>query len=158
LPHAPHSPPLAFADIDEIAAELRRRGGRFSAARRAVLEALFAAKEPVSAEFVAGGLGGKRPKLELTSVYRTLESLEEIGAVRHLHVGHGPGLYVLTGGESHEYLVCESCGRVTTVPSSELDSLRRQIDKRFGLQPRFSHFPMFGLCADCQGRPRRAAG
>jgi len=46
--------------------------------------------------------------------YRNLETLEEVGLVRHVHLGHGPGLYALAAPE-HEYLVCESCHAVRTV-------------------------------------------
>jgi Fur family ferric uptake transcriptional regulator len=150
MPHAPHSPPLAFSNIEDVAVELRRRGGRFSGPRRAVLEALFAAKGPVPADEIASGLGGKLPVLELSSVYRSLEYLEEMGAVRHVHLGHGPGLYVLTGGTEREYLVCERCHEVTEVEAHQLDPLRREIRERFGHEARFSHFPIVGLCANCR--------
>ena len=150
MPHAPHSPPLAFGNIDDVADELRRRGGRFSTPRRLVLEALFAADRPISADEIAGGDGAR---IDLTSVYRALEYLEEIGVVRHLHLGHGPGLYVLTGGAEREYLVCERCGRITTVDSSQLDDVRAEVRKASGYAARFSHFPIVGLCATCSGRP-----
>jgi Fur family ferric uptake transcriptional regulator len=152
MPRAPHSPPLAVGDIDDFAAELRRRGGRFSAPRRAVLEALFAADGPVSAEQIAEGVGARPEQLDLTSVYRALEYLEELGVVRHLHLGHGPGLYALTGGEDREYLVCERCHRVTAVEAAELDKVRVQIRKAFGYEARFSHFPIVGLCGKCRAR------
>ena len=66
---------------------------RVSAARRLVIEALFTAKEPVSAEQIAAGLGGRLPGSDITSVYRNLETLERVGLIRHFHAGHGPGLY-----------------------------------------------------------------
>jgi Fur family ferric uptake transcriptional regulator len=152
MPHAPHSPPLAVGGIDQVAAEMRRRGDRFSVPRRAVLEALFAADGPVTADQIAEGGGPRAARLDLTSVYRTLEYLEELGVVRHLHLGHGPGLYALTGGEEREYLVCERCDRVTTVESAELEKVRAQIRKTFGYEARFSHFPIVGVCPECLKR------
>src|SRR3954447_3649006 len=147
MPHAPHSQPVAVGDIDEVAAELRRRGGRFSAPRRAVLEALFATDAPISADEIARGA-----ELDLTSVYRSLEYLEDLGVVRHLHLGHGPGLYALTRGEEREYLVCERCHRVTAVRAAELNNVRVAVRKAFGYEVRFSHFPIVGLCAKCRAR------
>ncbi len=149
MTRAPRSPRLGFADIDEIAAVLRRAGGRFSAPRRAVLEALFAADGPVSAEYIANGLEGRAPRLDLTSVYRALEYLEELGAVRHVHIGHGPGLYALSDADDREYLACERCSRVTAVESVRLDPVRAQIRRLFGYRARFSHFPIVGLCEHC---------
>ena len=142
MTRAPHRPPLAYEDIEDVARALREAGGRFSAARRRVLEALFAADAPLPADAVA-------PGLDRASVYRALEYLEELGVVRHVHLGHGPGLYALTGGAEREYLVCERCNRVEAVDAEQLDGVRRQIARDFGYRARFSHFPIVGLCADC---------
>jgi Fur family transcriptional regulator, ferric uptake regulator len=146
---APRIPPLPVADLDDAAVALRRRGGRLSQPRRQVLEALFAADGPVSAEYIAGGLGGATTPVELTSVYRALEHLEGLGVARHVHLGHGPGLYALARAEEREYLVCERCDRVTSVEAGRLDGVREQIREAFGYHARFSHFPIVGLCDAC---------
>jgi Fur family transcriptional regulator, ferric uptake regulator len=127
---------------------LRTRGLRASTARRLVLEALFAAEEPVSAERIAGGLDGRLPPSDLASVYRNLETLEEVGLARHFHLGHGPGLYALAERE-REYLVCDACGAVRAVKSHVLDPVRNAIQASFGIEPRFDHFPIVGRCAGC---------
>jgi len=137
-----------------VLVRVRAHGGRVTAARRRVLDSLFAAEGPVSAEFIAAGRGGAGGALELTSVYRTLEQLEQLGVVRHVHIGHGPGLYALIGAEEHEYLACEQCGRVTRVASARLDPVRAEIRARFGYDVRFTHFPMLGLCPACAGEAR----
>jgi len=142
MTHAPNRPPLAYRDIDDVARALREAGGRFSAARRRVLEALFAAEAPLPADAVA-------PGLDRASVYRALEYLEELGVVRHVHLGHSPGLYALTGGAEREYLTCERCHRITALEAERLDGVRGLIEAEFGYRARFSHFPIVGLCADC---------
>ena len=147
---APHTgPSIAAPDMDAAVEALRSRGLRISAARRLVLEALFAADTPISAEQVADGLAGRLPRSDLASVYRNLETLEEVGLVRHFHLGHGPGLYGLTGTGEREYLVCDSCHSVRAVPPPELDRVRSLVKEEFGYEARFSHFPIVGLCADC---------
>ena len=142
MTRAPHRPPLAYDDIEDVARALREAGGRFSAARRRVLEALFAADAPLPADAVA-------PGLDRASVYRALEYLEELGVVRHVHLGHSPGLYALTGGAEREYLTCERCHRITALEAERLDEVRDLIEAEFGYRARFSHFPIVGLCADC---------
>ena len=97
------------ADVEEAVAAVRARGLRLSTPRRIVIEALFASPDPVSAEGIAGGLGGRLPKSDLTSVYRNLEVLEQLGLVRHVHFGHAPGLYALASRDEQEYVVCERC-------------------------------------------------
>jgi Fur family ferric uptake transcriptional regulator len=82
-------------------------------------------------------------------VYRNLETLEQVGLVRHCHLGHGPGLYVPAGAQEREYLLCDSCSAVLAVEPSEMDAVRMLIHERFGYEARFSHFPVLGLCADC---------
>lgn len=146
---APHtSPPLAAADMEAAADALRTRGLRVSAARRLVLEALFVADGPIAAEQIATGLQGRLPRSDLASVYRNLETLEHVGLVRHFHLGHGPGLYALSGVE-REYLVCDSCSAVLGVDPEELESVRSYVRERFGYEVRFAHFPIVGLCAEC---------
>ncbi len=130
---------------------LRSHGLRVSAARRLVLEALFAADGPITAERIADGLAGRLPRSDLASVYRNLETLETVGLVRHFHLGHGPGLYGLASGGEREYLVCSSCGAVRAVEPDEMEPVRSLILERFGYEVRFSHFPILGVCPDCEG-------
>jgi Fe2+ or Zn2+ uptake regulation protein len=144
---APDSERLAFDDFNQAVRALRERGLRLSTSRRLVLKALFAADEPVAAEQLARAL-----QLELTSVYRNLETLERHGLVRHVHLGHGAGLYALVGRGEREYLYCDRCGSVRTVEPRELDAIRRRISARFGYEARFTHFALVGLCRECSGQ------
>jgi Fur family ferric uptake transcriptional regulator len=150
------SPPLEAEDLDSAVGVLRARGLRVTAARRLVLEVLYAAPGPVSAERIAEGLAGRAPRSDLASVYRNLETLEEIGLVRHVHLGHGPGLYALAGSRPREYLVCESCDAVRTVDPADLDEVRDVVAARFGYLPRFAHFPLVGLCPECAAEAESA--
>jgi Fur family transcriptional regulator, ferric uptake regulator len=132
---------------------MRSRGFRVTVARRLVLEALSAATRPLSAEELSAGAGGLVPESDLASVYRNLELLEELGLVCHVHLGHGPGLYELSRTAPREYLICERCGDVQAVSAAELDRLRAMVERSFGLEPRFTHFPLVGLCRGCRATP-----
>lgn len=133
--------------MQEAIGAVRDRGLRLSTPRRLVLEALFAADGPLSAPELSHALA-----LDATSVYRNLELLERHGLVHHVHLGHGPGLYVLAGRRPREYLYCEACGQVTAVEVAELDPIREQIHRRFGHTARFTHFAIVGVCAGCAAR------
>jgi Fur family transcriptional regulator, ferric uptake regulator len=146
---SPRVEPLRFAALDDVAAAIRAQGGRLTAARRMILETLFAADGPVSAEHIAERLDERGAAFDLTSIYRNLERMEGLGVVRHVHLGHGPGLYSLVGEGVREYLVCERCGRARAIEPGELDGVRRVIRRRFGYDARFSHFPITGLCPEC---------
>jgi Fur family ferric uptake transcriptional regulator len=147
------SPILQVSDVEEAAAALRDRGLRVSAARRLVLEALLASDAPITADRIADGLGGRLPRSDLASVYRNLEVFEELGLVRHVHLGHGPGLYALAAESEREYLVCERCDRVLAVEPSALDPVRDAVRASTGFEARFAHFPIVGLCPECAGAP-----
>jgi Fur family transcriptional regulator, ferric uptake regulator len=109
-----------------------------------VLEALFATDAPASAERIATGA-----RLDLTSVYRNLEALEQHGLVRHVHLGHGPGLYALVGRGEREFLSCERCGGVEALRLDQLDPVRDRVRELFGYEVRFTHFAIVGLCPNC---------
>jgi Fur family transcriptional regulator, ferric uptake regulator len=150
LTAAPQTAPQHFATIDEAIAAMRAQGLRVSTARRLVLQALFAADGPVSAQQLARELA-----IDTTSVYRNLELLERFGVVRHVHLGHGAGLYVLAGGREFEYLYCERCENVTAVAARELDPIRSHLEHEFGFRAGFTHFAIVGVCKRCARRRRQ---
>jgi Fur family ferric uptake transcriptional regulator len=143
-----HTRPLRFDSIDEVFAALRAGGHRVTTPCRLVIEALFDAEGPVSAQQIARDAG--MPESDPSSVYRNLERLESLGVARHVHLGHGPSRYMLVGSGEREYLLCERCGRATSVEPAELDAVRGQVEERFGYRASFSHFPIVGLCAGCR--------
>ncbi len=144
----PESLPQVFENVEDAIRSLRDSGLRLSTARRILLEALFAADGPVSAAHLARTLS-----LDESSVYRNLELLESRGLLRHLHLGHSPGLYVLSSEHEVEYLYCERCAKVTAVAPDRLEPVRTQIKRQFGYTPRFTHFAIVGICQDCSQAP-----
>jgi Fur family ferric uptake transcriptional regulator len=146
---AHHVAPVVADDADDAVGILRRRGRRVTAARRRVIEALFAVDGPVSAERIADGLDGLVPRSDVASTYRNLETLEQLGLVRHVHIGHGPGLYVLAGRDRREFVACEACGAFVALPPERLAAVRAAVREACGYEARFTHFPIVGLCADC---------
>jgi Fur family ferric uptake transcriptional regulator len=150
------SAPRRFDDAEEVYALLRSEGHRVTAPIRFVLGQLFAAGSPLSAAQIAER--SPHGDLQPSSVYRALERLAEVGVARHVHLGHGPSLYLLVGSGEREFLSCERCGAVATVEPRELDPVRRAIERRSGYRARFSHFPIVGLCADCAAAADRDPG
>lgn len=144
---SPHAPPRVFGNVDDAVLWLRDSGLRLSTPRRVLLEALFAAAGPISAARLAQTLS-----LEESSVYRNLELLEQHGLVRHIHLGHSPGLYALASDHEVEYLYCERCAKVTAVSPERLDAVREHVQREFGYAPSFTHFALVGTCAECAGK------
>jgi hypothetical protein len=84
--------------------------------------------------------------------------LERHGLVHHVHLGHGPGLYVLAGRSEREYLYCDRCARVEAVGSERLNPVREELRRTFGYEVRFTHFPIVGLCPSCAAAGGASAG
>ncbi len=146
---SPDVPRLVFDDLAGAVRAIREAGLRLSTPRRLLLEAMFAAQGPVSAVHLA-----RTVSIDESSVYRNLEVLEGHGLIRHVHLGHGPGLYVLLGRDEVEYLYCERCAKVTPVSPERLDTARREIKQALGYEARFTHFAIVGLCEPCAAQKR----
>jgi Fur family ferric uptake transcriptional regulator len=147
-----HTALVAVPDLDAALAAVRARGLRLSSARRLVLETLFGTLRPLSAEEIARRSGGApdRPGCDLASVYRNLEVLEYAGVIRHVHVGHGPGLYG-RAADATELVVCERCGARADIDPRVTADVRTAVRAATGFTPRFDHFPLAGLCSRCSG-------
>ena len=132
---------MSAASLPTVLNTLRSHGLRVSSARRLVLEALIAAERPLTAEELAGDA-------DLASTYRNLETLEAIDIVRHVHLGHGPGRYALSG-RSGGWASCELCGRATPLTPTALEQIRAVVREAAGFDAGFSHFPIVGRCSEC---------
>lgn len=134
-----------------LARILRSRGLRLTAQRQLVLEAVHAlghaTPDQVHAEVARTAAG-----VNITTVYRTLELLEELGLVTHAHLTHGAPTYHTVGATQHVHLVCRRCGRVDEAPSDLLRPLADTLDTERGFLIDIGHVALFGLCAECGGR------
>jgi Fur family transcriptional regulator, ferric uptake regulator len=139
---SPCAEPLPLPTPIAALGTLRARGLRISATRRQVVDALFAAEGPVTAEELARAAGA-----DLASVYRNLEALEAAGIARHVHVGHAAGRYVLSGRHSGGYAACERCGRHVAIDAT---ALREHVKAVTGFTCDFAHFPLVGACPGCR--------
>ena len=144
------APAPAPATLAAAVATVRSSGLRASTARRLVLAALFAADAPVTAEQIASGLDGLTPSSDLGSVYRNLETLERLGVVRHLHAAHGPGLYTIARDDHEGYVACERCGTIKPANPVALKLIRQAVERAFGYDASFVHFPIVGICPECR--------
>src|SRR3954468_10705242 len=148
VPHETRA--LAPASMPAAITTLRVRGLRVSAARRLVLEALFAADGPVTAETIAAGLDGRFPCSDLASVYRNLDTLEEIGLVHHFHVAHGAGLYALAAPHPYGYVACDGCGGHRPLDHDTVAQVAAVVRAACGYEPQLVHFPVIGRCPECR--------
>jgi Fur family ferric uptake transcriptional regulator len=136
-----------------LAAVLRSRGLRLTAQRQLVLEAVYelghATPDQVHTKVSATAAG-----VNITTVYRTLELLEELGLVTHAHLSHGAPTFHAVGDDQHVHLVCRACGEVSEVSPGVLSELSDTLGREHGFRIDIGHVALFGLCAGC-GRGSR---
>jgi Fur family ferric uptake transcriptional regulator len=141
--------------VDEAVSTLKRRGLRASASRRMIIQILGETVSPLSAREISSGPDGSSIGLDLASVYRNLEILEDHGLVHQIQAGRGPGRYVLAGGVEREYLVCDECGAIADLDPDEMEGVRTVIRERYGYEVTFRRVPMVGRCRKCRAEPTR---
>ena len=128
--------------------ELRRRGYRLTPQRQLVLEAVGELGHGTPDE-IAGAVRSTASGVNISTVYRTLELLEEIGLVRHTHLGHGAPTYSVATDDDHVHLVCRDCGAVEEVPPGVLDAVVQALEQERGFSVDVGHFAVFGRCREC---------
>jgi Fur family transcriptional regulator, ferric uptake regulator len=137
-----HSVPGVDTAAD-LAALLRSRGLRVTPQREQVLTAVRQLGHATPDQICES-----LPEVDVTTVYRTLELLEEIGVIRHAHLGHGAPSY-RPAEDDHIHVVCHTCGRVVDADQSLVDDMADRLRSERGFVLDRSHFTVFGRCADC---------
>lgn len=133
---------------DEVLALMKAHGDRLTTSRRAVVEVLLSGDHHVTADEIVSRVAASHPEVHRATVYRTLDRLEEVGVVTHVHLGHGASTFHLND-RPHHHAVCSSCGAVVEVPIAALDDLAVRLREEHGFELSNQHFALSGLCADC---------
>lgn len=130
-------------------AQLRSRGYRLTPQRQLVLEAVGELGHGTP-EDIATTVRRTASGVNISTVYRTLELLEELGLVQHTHLGHGAPTYSVSTDDDHVHLVCRDCGEVQEADADLLgEAVRRLADER-GFTLDVGHVALFGRCTGCR--------
>jgi Fur family ferric uptake transcriptional regulator len=133
---------------DDWQAQLRARGYRLTPQRQLVLEAVGALGHGTP-EDIANAVRKTASGVNISTVYRTLELLEELGLVQHTHLGHGAPTYSIPSDDDHVHLVCRDCGAVEEMETALLEDVVRRVSAERGFTVDVGHFAVFGRCAGC---------
>jgi Fur family ferric uptake transcriptional regulator len=117
---------------------LEAAGIRATTQRLRVLDVLAAHPLPISAQRIHTVLQDSGENVGLTTVYRTLSSMTEVGLI-HAFTHAGESVYRLCGPARHHHLVCRVCGRVAERQEEDIvDGFRAE--------------EVYGVCAACEKR------
>lgn len=119
-----------------------------TAPRRLIVRAFLASGGHITAEELAAVVQAEDPEIAVSTVYRTMEALEEVGGLHHLHLGHGPAVYH-RADEAHHHLACEDCGSVVELDDAMVAPFAAELRRRTGFELDARHFAFPGRCSDC---------
>lgn len=132
-------------------ATLRARGYRLTPQRQLVLEAVGRLGHGTPEE-IAAAVQSQVSGVNISTVYRTLELLEQLEMVQHTHLGHGAPTYSIADDHQHVHLKCRDCQCVEEVPPAMFDDVAAAVLADRGFRIDVGHFAVFGTCAACAAR------
>ena len=135
-------------------------GYRITIARKVILDILSKTNEHLSAEDIFFAVHKEYPNIGLTTIYRTLELLVQMGLIHRFDFGDGRARYELAEGpkgkQHHHHLICTKCGRVidyTDFIDEEIDLLKRTekgLSKKYNFDITEHLIQFYGICDRCR--------
>jgi Fur family ferric uptake transcriptional regulator len=139
------------ADVpwDGVREQLRARGLRWTPQRRALLEVLLRSEGHVTGAELVERCRAVDPTTVPSTVYRTLDVLEELGVVRLAHGVDGREEFHILPASDHGHLYCTNCHGAWEVGAEEAGSLLAEMERSRGFRVQLSHLSIAGLCRAC---------
>ena len=140
----------AYADpmSDDLRERLRGSGYRLTPQRELILRAVEELGHATPDEVLAQ-VRQHSSAVNVSTVYRTLEVLEELGLVRHAHLSDRAPTYHSVTDHEHFHLKCRNCGRVTSVDTDVASPLVDALREQRGFVADVGHLTVFGECEEC---------
>jgi Fur family ferric uptake transcriptional regulator len=131
--HLKHSPAMANEirkpDYEKM---LRRKGVRITRPRRVILAILSQTDDHPDALEIFRRAVAIDPDISLSTVYRTMNLLEGLGAIHRHAFGGGPSRFEQAAGEHHDHLIDIETGDVIEFQSEKIEQLQDEIARRLG--------------------------
>jgi Fur family ferric uptake transcriptional regulator len=134
----------------DISHKLNELGYRMTPQRMMILSAVEKADDHISAEEIYAQVRSRYPHVNVSTVYRTLDLLKELGLVTETDMGDGRVRYHSIGKGQHHHLVCEQCGETVDIEEAMLAPLGTEIQQKYDFRVNMKHLAFFGLCSKCQ--------
>lgn len=128
---------------------LRKRGYRLTPQRFMIMSVIQEANGHLSVEQIAERVQARNPYVSLSTIYRTLELLRELGLVRENRLpGENPH-YEAADGQAHHHLVCKGCRAVIHLDQHLLGDLAEKLQEEFHFQGLTLDLMATGYCNTC---------
>jgi Fur family ferric uptake transcriptional regulator len=128
---------------------LHARGMRWTPQRRTLIEVLAAADGHVGGADLVERCRAIDPTTTPSTVYRTLDVLEDLGLIRHGHGADGREEFHVLPTQDHGHLHCSSCGQTWELELGEARSMVNGLRTDRGFEVDLSHVTIVGRCSSC---------
>lgn len=134
---------------DAVGDRLRERGLRWTPQRRTVIEVLAETDGHITAAGLVDRCRTRDVGTIPSTVYRTLDVLEQLGLVRHGHGADGGEEFHVLPAEEHGHLYCAECGATWELEPSQATSIVRAFRTADGFEIDIGHVTLVGRCRSC---------
>lgn len=150
-------PKLSDNDLKRM---VREMGLKVTSQRLAILKALHAGKQHVTAQEVFETVFVDHPDVGFATVYRFLRALAKYGTVTELRMGGLPARYELAPQAHHDHLTCLECGKILEFENKDIEKLQEEAAKKLGFRLQRHVLELYGQCMDtvCPHRGKRYVG
>jgi Fur family transcriptional regulator, ferric uptake regulator len=142
--------------LDTLNTQLSAQGYKLTRQRKAVVEVVAQTHTRLSAAEVLAQAQRACPDLGLTTVYRTLEILEQMGVIRRVHLEDGCEAFAPTALEHGHYVICNRCQATIEFEGCDLTELLQRVSNQTGFSIEQHWLELVGLCPKCQKKNRKA--
>ena len=138
-----------------IIERLSEKGYRLTPQRIMILSAIEGSSGHISAEEIYAQVADKYSHLNISTVYRTLELLKQLGMVYEIDMGEGRIRYHSERMGHHRHLICQNCGEVIDIDESVLSSIKESLLSKYNFSAELRHVAIFGTCERCHQKKSR---
>ncbi len=129
---------------------LRNKNIRVTEKRRIILEKIIENNDPISAEEILEKLKNDKINLDLSTIYRNLNTLEEVGLLLKNTNLDGISYFQLNKNNHKHFITCMSCNKKFIVENCPIHEVEKQIEKETGFIIKGHSFEFTGICPNCQ--------
>ncbi len=135
---------------DDLRAVFHSKKLKCTPQRLAVLRALRESGAYMSISRLDSKVKEMLPGTGLATVYRALETLEDLGLVVKVHLEDGCHSYAVAPEGHRHPVVCTECNKVIEFAECPLDTLSEKLSKDTGIQIDNHFLQLFGKCRECR--------
>lgn len=130
---------------------LKREGVKSTKHRYAILESLEKSEFPLTAEELFTLLREKTDSINLSTVYRTLETFTSKNLViKSNRMDDGKSRYELNHHEHKHHLFCVSCHKLIAIEECPIGELQQIIKKKIDFDVTGHKLEIYGYCHNCK--------